>query len=138
VTQSVHGSYVFDDETMRARRATFDDLRAPERAQHLGASIFFGVPMDGHRLRSRCDSVLAEANIKPLWRVRIPKRIRDLPREELVELAGQALIDFSCDLTKRRARTAELYVYALARVTPFMTAEVQTNAKLIEMDETNE
>ena len=117
MTQFTVGKYVIDDELRSIRRASFDELPARERAQHLAASISGGKETDALRLRQHCDSVLREANIRPLNRAPKPTAAhRCLTLDQLIDLAATALIDFSIDLTRAKARIAERLVYALAWV----------------------
>ena len=117
MSQFVHGFYVFDSDCLTARRAEFEELAAKERAQHLAYSILDGRMIDKNTLVGRMFSVLQEARIEPLFRSRVWRGFTDLSRDKLAELAGQALIEFANDLTKKRARNAERFVYALGAVT---------------------
>ena len=113
MTQVVIGNVFVDTTCQTARYATFDELPARERAQHLAASLSGGKETDALRLRQRCDSVLREAGFEPFFRRPSPAH-RAMSLDELIDLAATALINFSVSLTRKDARIAERVVYSLA------------------------
>ena len=71
---AIGGLYVLDDDTMQARRATFDELPAKARAASFGYELLLRKPtQDFFALIARGDSCLRSAGIKPQW-VRMPPK----------------------------------------------------------------
>ena len=111
---AIGGLYVLDDDTMMARRATFDELPAKARAATFGYELLLRKPtQDFFALIARGDSCLREAGVMPRW-VRMPRELRGVPSDEIREMAAEALIAFSEKLTTTNARKAERLIYGLA------------------------
>ncbi|MGC1407418.1 MAG: hypothetical protein WA864_00570 [Acetobacteraceae bacterium] len=111
---AIGGLYVLDDDTMQARRATFDELPAKARAATFGYELLMRKPQqDFFALIARGDSCLWRAGIKPKW-VRMPRELRGVPSDEIRTMAAESLIAFSEKLTTANARKAERLVYSLA------------------------
>ena len=111
---AIGGLYVLDDDTMQARRATFDELPAKARAATFGYELLMRKPQqDFFALIARGDSRLWRAGIKPKW-VRMPRELRGVPSDEIRTMAAKLLIAFSEKLTTANARKAERLVYSLA------------------------
>lgn len=58
-------TYVVDDDTMTARRATFDELKPKSRAMVLGTKLDLDLAPDAHALRRKFERILWDIGAPP-------------------------------------------------------------------------